>query len=76
MRPDKREIVETANCPAMQALLAGGHLAEGDSVWFDENLPEADADGNPIFGFLVETDRIWAWKGEPIKIPELVKKDG
>lgn len=74
IRPERLRALEEPG--VNEALVAGGHAVVGTPIVVDPNLPETDAEGNPVWGFLVEADRIWAWKGEPIKLPEWPKKDG
>ena len=47
---------------------------DGTPVFFSQDLPLEDQHGRPVFAFLVDAERIWAWVGEPIELTDEIKK--
>lgn len=58
--------------PLMRSLREGGLVEDGTLIEARPNLPEEDEQGRPILAFLVDCGRVWAWRGEPILMPEKV----
>lgn len=57
---------------ALKQFFADNHIPPGTPLVFLPDLPEADAEGNPIFAFSLSAGEYHYWSGRPLLDPKLV----